>query len=249
MSLETVRHILVDRLDESDRGDRGWWVITRVHVALSWLKAIAEYLESQGGGGVISLTEHDYQRMATIIETESDDPGVQLRRHHLLVMDKPLQLLRRLRGNRWTLIELTSRGRDLASMDDPAAVLEESLSDIRFAVEPWSPPGRVAQYDEFNLSVYGVARQVLQRCGGYIDRNEFDFFVSRIRAEVEVDWATTAIEEYRQLSGEDQSSLHEEVRSRIPGNKAYSNWRDIGLHTFSLFCKRCADPTFLSVSH
>ena len=45
-SLEEVRRKLVDRLEEGDRGDRGWFVITRVHVALSWLKGIAEYLEN-----------------------------------------------------------------------------------------------------------------------------------------------------------------------------------------------------------
>ena len=122
MSLERVRRRLVDRLEEGDRGNRGWFVITRVHVALSWLKGIAEYLENRGGDGYIRLTEQDYQRLATITDTDRHDPGVQLRRHHLLVMDKPLQLLRRADRHRWNRIALTDLGRDLAYTDDPAPI-------------------------------------------------------------------------------------------------------------------------------
>ena len=235
MSLEVVRRNLVDRLDEGDRGDRGWFVITRVHVALSWLKGIAEYLESRGGGGVIQLTGQDYSRLATIIESDSDNPGVQLRRHQLLTMDKPLQLLQRVDGRKWDQIVLTERGRDLAYTDDPANVLEQSLSAMRFAVEPWTPPDRVEQYDTFNLHVYEVTKRVLRRCGGYIDRNEFDFFVSRIRSGNEAVRAAAAIAQYRALTPDEQQTLHAEVRIRIAGTKAYSNWRDVSLHTFSLF--------------
>ena len=235
MSLERVRRRLVDRLEEGDRGDRGWFVITRVHVALSWLKGIAEYLENRGGDGYIRLTEQDYQRLATITDTDRHDPGVQLRRHHLLVMDKPLQLLRRADRRRWNRIALTDLGRDLAYTDDPARLLEQSLSAIEFAVEPWSPPDRIAQYGEFRLRVYEAMKQVLLRCDGYIDRNEFDFFVSRMRRGREVASAAAAIADYRALAPEERDSLHDEVRNRIPGAKAYSNWRDVGLHTFSLF--------------
>ncbi len=235
MSLEVVRRNLVGRLDEGDRGDRGWFVITRVHVALSWLKGIAEYLESRGGGGVIRLTRQDYSRLGTIIESDIDNPSVQLRRHQLLAMDKPLQLLQRVDGRRWNRIVLTERGRDLAYTDDPADVLEQSLSAMQFAVAPWTPPNRVRQYDAFNVHVYEVTKQVLRRCGGYIDRNEFDFFVSRIRSAREVNRAATGIAQYRALTLDERLTLHAEVRNRIPGAKAYSNWRDVGLHTFSLF--------------
>ncbi len=235
MSLKDVRRRLVGRLEDGDRGDRGWFVITRVHVAGSWLKGIAEYLENRGGGDVIRLSGHDYRRLATIIETDSDDPGMQLRRHHLLVMDKPLQLLQRVNGRNWDQIVLTKRGRDLAYTGDPASVLEESLSAIQFAVEPWTPPARVRQYRDFDLWVYEVMTQILQRCDGYIDRNEFDFFVSRIRRSDEADRAAAAITDYRALAPEEQDVLHTEVRDRIPWAKAYSNWRDVGLHTFTLF--------------
>ena len=235
MSLEDVREILVTRLEEGDRGDRGWFVITRVHVALSWLKGIAEFIETRGAGASVVLSTRDYQKLATIIETETGDPGVQLRRHHLLVMDKPLQLLRRTNGRSWREVELTDRGRALALTDDPAETMEQVLSDIRFAVEPWCSEDRAARYSEFDVGVYEATKRVLQASSGYLDRDEFDFFVSRIRDIGEVDWAIEAIAQYRNLSTEDQESLHVEVRSRVPGAKEYSNWRDIGLHTFSLF--------------
>lgn len=80
-----------------------------------------------------------------------------------------------------------------------------------------------------------ITKQVLRRCDGYIDRNEFDFFVSRIRRRREVPRAIAAIADYRTLAPEEQDTLHTEVRDRIPGAKEYSNWRDVGLHTFSLF--------------
>ena len=235
MSLDDVHQRLVDRLNQGDRGDRGWVVITRVHVALSWLKSIAEYLEYRGNGDVIRPTRQDYDRLATIIETDKADPGVQLRRHHLLVMDKPLQLLHRMNGYRWDRIKLTDQGRELAYADDPAEVLEKSLSDMWFAVGPWSPLSRVEPYGDFCVRIYEVTKQVLGQCDGYIDRNEFDFFVSRIRTENEAVQAAADIADYRRLVPGEQDILHTEVRNRIPGAKAYSNWRDVGLHTFSLF--------------
>ena len=176
-----------------------------------------------------------FRRLATIIETDRVCPGKLLRRHHLLVMDKPLQLLERVDGWHWDQIVLTKRGRDLAYTNDPALVLEQSLSAIQFAVEPWTPPTRVGQYGDFELRVYEVMQQILQRCDGYIDRNEFDFFVSRIRRSDEAAMAAAVIADYRALAPEEQHTLHTEVRNRIPGAKPYSNWRDVGLHTFSLF--------------
>lgn len=235
MTLDAVRQRIARRLDEADRGDRGWFIITRVHVALSWLKAIAEYLESRGGSNTIELTALDYMRLAAIIESDSSDPGVQLRRHHLLVMDKPLQLLRRVNDRNWAQIALTEQGRALAYADDPAEVLERSLAAIRFAVAPWSPYSRIQEYNDFNVPVYEISQKVLSQCAGRIDRNEFDFFLSRVRRVNEIPWAVDGINEFRELEPEEQQSLCSEVSGRIPSLKRYQNWRDIALHTFSLF--------------
>ena len=150
-------------------------------------------------------------------------------------MDKPLQLLRRVHRNSWEEIELTKYGRELANTNDPAKVFEQSLEAMKFAVEPWSPPSRVKEYSDFNVAVYGATKEVLEKCDGYIDRDEFDFFLSRIRKKNEIEWAVNVINEYRELSSEEKQSLHIEVRNRLPTQKTYQNWRDIGLHTFSLF--------------
>lgn len=235
MSFDHVRRTLVTRLDQGDRGDRAWFIVTRVHVSLSRLRGIAEYLECHSGGAPIRLTEQDYYRLAKIIETDTPNPGIQLRRHHLLVMDKPLRSLRRVRGNSWNEIALTDQGRQLANADDPAAVLEQALSAIRFAVEPWSPRDRARQYAAFDLAVYDAMKDVLAQCDDYIDRDEFDFFVSRMRTAGEVQWAIDAVHEYRTLPTAQQVSLRTEVRRRLPNAKIYQNWRDIALHTFSLF--------------
>ena len=235
MSLRTVRTKLIDCLNRSERGDRGWFVITRVHIELSWLKGIAEYLEHCENQNIIKLEDKDYNQLAIIINTDKADPSIQIKRHHLLVMDKPLQLIRRVNGNRWGEIELTESGRELANTSDPAEVLEQCLEAMKFAVEPWSPPNRVREYSDFNVAVYGVTKEVLERCGGYIDRDEFDFFLSRVRKRSEVKWAVNTISEYRELTPKEKRSLRVEVRSRLPNRKIYQNWRDTGLHTFSLF--------------
>lgn len=235
MGLPELRQGLIDRLNQDSRGDRGWFLLTRVHVALSWIKGIAEYLESRGGHHPIQLTGHDYQRLAIIAEISQQNPGLQLRRHHLLVMEKPLQLLQRASGNSWESLALTDRGYELAHTNDPANVLEQSLSAIRFATAPSTTPNRIRVYHQFDVRVFNATHQVLTRCDGFIDRNEFDFFLSRIRDEGEISWAVNCIRAYRQLTKEKQNTLHVEVRSRLPNEKSYSNWRDIGLHTFSLF--------------
>ena len=235
MSFKNARNLLIDRLEQGDRGDRGWFVITRVHVDLSWLKEIATFLENRGKGSPIQLTVHDYRKLGAIIESDSKNPSVQLRRHHLLVMDKPLQLIRRNKAPSWSSLELTERGRELAHSSDPAEVLEQSLHEMRFAVEPWSPVKRVKQYTDFDIHVYSATLNTLEKCHGYIDRDEFDFFLSRVRHASEISWAIDCILEYRGLTSKDQEKLHAEVKGRIPGQKTYQNWRDTALHTFSLF--------------
>ncbi len=95
MNLEEIRRTFISRLDEGFRADRGWFIIMRVLVTISWLKSNAECLENCGGGKSIQLTKHDYQSLAQMMGTKSDDRSLQLRYHHLLVMEKPLQLLQR----------------------------------------------------------------------------------------------------------------------------------------------------------
>ena len=93
-------------------------------------------------------------------------------------------------------------------------LLERSLELIRFAAAPWTPANRVRNYNAFSVSVYGATLRVLRECGGYIDRNEFDFFLSRIRNEDEIPWAVQGIGTYRELEPGERDSLHEEVAIR-----------------------------------
>ena len=238
MSLAGVRNTLCTRLDEGDRGDRGWWVLTRVHLSANWICGITRYLFDRAGDRAVTLSAPDYRAIAGLVGIINVDPGVELRRHHLLAMYRPLRIFTRIPEHRWGQVQLTPAGCELATEADTAAVFEGILGEIRFAVEPWATRGRAEEYAEFDVPVYEATLAVLEQCDGFIDRNEFDFFVSRIRSEAEIGWAANAIADYRQLSNHDQESLHQEVQSRIPADatgKKYQNWRDVGLHTFSLF--------------
>lgn len=236
MDFKQIQRQVIARLDEADRGDRGWFIITRVHTSVNWIKGIAEYLLTRGDGKIIRPTASDYERISQIVAISSTDPGIQLRRHHLLVMEKPLQLISRKKPGSWQNgLLLTQRGQELANSDDPSAILEASLREIQFAEEPWSPPKRVQKYKEFDVPVYLTTEKVLEGCDGFIDRDEFDLFLSRIRNQKEVNLAVKLIRGYRELTDQQKQSLLEQVELRIPSSKAYQNWRDISLHTFSLF--------------
>lgn len=235
MSYEEVRGIITTRLDEGDRGDRGWFAVTRIQVRIAWLRAIVQYVEARGSGSSVTLNNQDYSKLAAIIESSTENPGSKLRRHHLLLMEKPLQLIQRVNARSWQEIKLTDQGRKLALTDDPSAVMETVLSNIRFAVPPWYSQKRSQIYNDFDVSLYIATQRVLDQCGGYIDRDEFDFFVSRIRNINELSWAVNAIKKYRKLDSQEQNNLKDEVRNRLPDAKEYRNWRDMALHTFSLF--------------
>ncbi|MDA2932246.1 DUF3883 domain-containing protein [Nitrospinae bacterium AH-259-F20] len=74
----------------------------------------------------------------------------------------------------------------------------------------------------------------MRSCDGWIDRDEFDLFLSRIRDQREINWAIRCIRDFRDIDANNREILLNEVRRRIPRGKIYQNWRDMGLHTFSL---------------
>lgn len=226
---------VVNRLDQSIRGDRGWFLITRVHLNSSRLRDIAVYLHNIGSGESRPLRARDYSAIAVAIGIGGPDPGVTLRRHHLLAMETPLNLLQRVGGRYWRRVQLTELGIILATQPDTSAVLERGLAEIVFCREPWYTPTRVAEYEDFEIRPYSAALQVMERCDGWVDRDEHDLFVSRIRSNDEIQWAAECIVQFRELDEQQRGELLQEVRRRIRGAKAYQNWRDMGLHTFSLF--------------
>ena len=237
MNYTEIQSWLHARLGGS-RGDRGWFVITRVHTDAEWIYQMTSYLRHlEDNDGLITMTDGAYQQLGEIGDLHSDDPGVQLRRHHLLVMNKPLQLIEKVNGRLWNELRLTELGRELAVTTDPKSVLEQCLKNIQFAVPPSCPDDRAENYSEFNIAVYDATNQVMESCDGYIDRDEYDLFVSRIRSEDEIAECIEMVNSYRQLSGPAQAELLSVIRNTFTSTeaKAYQNWRDMALHTFSLF--------------
>ena len=235
MTFTEIQKTIEKRLDEGGAGDRGWWIITRVHVSLGWIVGIARFLSDRGRGRSIVLSEQDYAKLAKIAGATSANPGQQLRRHHLLVMDNPLRLIERVNGNQWREIALTEAGQALAASTEPSEVLEKTLSDIWFARTPWYSQGRVDTYGEFDVQPYRVTSEILSKCDGFIDRDEFDLVLSRVRSNKEIDHAVDQIKAFRKLTQKQKSTLLKCVKNRIANKKSYDNWRDVSLHTFSLF--------------
>jgi hypothetical protein len=235
VTFDETRARVVDRLEQADRGDRGWFLITRVHLSPDRIQDIASYLYRLGAGSPTVLSQDDYRALGRAADVRTADPGLTLRRHHLLAMEKPLQLLQRTDGRRWAEVQLTGLGVQLANDPNTPAVLEVALHQIIFCREPWYTPSRVEEYTEFEIAPYPTTIRVLENCDHWIDRDEYDLFLSRIRNEAEVEWAIEGIRGFRELNGDQRQLLLGEVRDRIPGDKAYQNWRDVSLHVFSLF--------------
>lgn len=235
MSFDSLRGHLSRRLEEADRGDHGWWIITRVHLSAARLRSLAVYLADAGFDSPQDLTEVDYLALARAAEVASNDPGSHLRRHFLLAMDTPLRLVEREDGHSWRRIMLTARGLALANEQDTAAVFEHALRDIRFCREPWYTQKRADEYSDFDIHPYEASLRVMRESDGWIDRDEYELFVSRLQDADEIPWAVDCIGEFRLLDEGHRSLLLEDVRHKLPSEKTYQNWRDMSLHTFSLF--------------
>ena len=112
------------RLSESSRPDRGWFLITRLHLDIEKLSKIATYFDMAGIGERRSIRNADYRSIARAIKVSmsSDDPGSNLRRHWLLAMTTPLRLLEK--DGSWESVRLTDYGSALAKEADKHAVLE-----------------------------------------------------------------------------------------------------------------------------
>ena len=242
MSVDSVIARVKNRLNAETRGDRGWFIITRVHVDAYWLKGIADYLFEKAEAEPMVLTDLDYANIAKIAGVASPNPGQQLRRHHLLVMDKPLGLIQRTDGRSWREIQLTWFGRKLASSTYFAPVLDQTLQKIGFAHSDAIPPDRREAYKQFEIWVFDALFVILKNCDGHIDRDEFNFFVSRVRFEKEIQWAIKGIHDYREtmssLGVRERLALLQSLNALVHEGlspKEYQNWRDVALHTFSLF--------------
>lgn len=240
MPFQELHRALIARLNEGGRGDRGWWLLTRVHLNASRLQRVASYIHDAARDRALTLTQQHYRELGAILNIGSANPRITINRHYFLAMETPLRLLRRTDGRSWDSIALTPNGLRLASEADSVAVFERILHEIKFCRTPWYTATRVEQYQEFNLHPYDAVLEILNGCAGYIDLDEFDLFASRVRSPDEVSSAVAAILEFRQTTAGQKTQLRDEVVARMPagtGNdplKPYNNWRDTARHTFSL---------------
>ena len=161
---------------------------------------------------------------------------MQLRRHHLLVMDKPLAAS-------------ATRGRPEMGPDRPhrtrTLILPIRMIRRRCSKNPClrsgspSAPGlHPTESDSTGVSTCGCTKSRKRYSGTATDISTETNSTSSspgYAAAAKSPGRSAAIADYRALAPEEQDTLHTEVRDRIPGAKAYSNWRDVGLHTFSLF--------------
>jgi hypothetical protein len=241
VTFREVRSALRARLDEGNRGDRGWWLLTRVHLSPARLRSVASYLNDAGAANGLDLTRRHYADLGEIIGIGNANPAQTINRHYFLAMETPLRVLERTSGRSWDRIQLTLEGARLATEDSAVAVFERLLNEMRFCREPWYTAQRVAEYDEFDIRPYPATLQVMRENGGYIDIDDFDLFVSRIRSRDEIAAASASVGEFREFDEDEKAELRAEVRRRIPRgaganpNKPYDNWRDMARHTFSLF--------------
>lgn len=235
MPFTNLRDTVIERLDEGDRGDRGWFLITRVHLSSARLREVAKYLYDLRGRRAIELGAQNYRDLAALTGVTTGDPGITLRRHHLLAMEMPLNLLHRTDERSWQEISLTPLGIELATADDSNAVIETALGEIVFCRQPYYTETRQEEYEDFEVRPYRATIEVLRESDGWTDRDEYDLFISRVRNNDEIAWAVEGIREFRELTQRQREQLLREVEIRVPGPKRYQNWRDMGLHTFSLF--------------
>ena len=237
VALSDVIKVVDARLVQGTDGAAGWWPITRVHLDPGSLYDCVKYLADLGADyDFIPLTAANYVQLGKIVGNETADPRVGLNRHQLLALYQPLGILERENPNRVSPTRLTEAGRALASTAKPEAVFEQQLSKIIFCRQPYYTADREAQYNDFNVPIYPAALTVMKAVEGWIDRDEFDLFVSRLRSPAEANWSIAGVRQFRQLTPDERHAVLTRVQLHGPLTpKVYQNWRDMGPHVFSLF--------------
>ena len=235
MALRDVIEIVDRRLAEGADGAAGWFPITRVHLDAASIQDCLKYLADIGAADdFVELTAEHYRALAALVGNRSANPRIGLNRHQLLAFYQPLQLLERENPARVSPTRLTAQGFAVAMASKAETALEHQLSRIVFCRAPFYAPDREAQYQAFHVRFYPASLSVMDRVGGWIDRDEFDLFVSRIRTDAEIAWAVDGIRQFRALAPEERPRVLERVPRRGPLTaKVYQNWRDMGLHIFS----------------
>ena len=217
----------------------GWWLTTREHQDVAILVTTVQYLCGRFGGQAISLSDNDYNQLQRVLGRAIPSNGAKtvINRHLLLNMWRPLGLLERARTGIINPFWLTDRGLELAQAGEPRKVLESILREIRFVDTDWTRPTVIASYDGISVRPHRVLSTVLEGVEGYLTREEYRLFVSRMRSDDEpsLTEAMRLIEEFRAAPESTRNRLLALEAPLFPGTKSYQNWTDMDLHTFSLF--------------
>lgn len=237
MAVQDLTGLVDARLKQGKSGAHGWFAITRVHLDAASLSDCARYLADRGADqDFVELSAKDYQRLGQLVGNVSGNPKDGLNRHQLLALHQPLGFVERQIAHSVNPIRLSKAGVELANAAKPEDIFEEQLKQIVFCRQPYYTAKREAEYEDYGVKIYPATLAVMTATGGWIDRDEFDLFVSRIRALDEVAWAIDGIRRFRQLTADEKAAVLARVRLRGNlTNKVYQNWRDMGLHGFSLF--------------
>ena len=217
----------------------GWWLTTREHQDVATLVTAVQYLYGRFGSQEISLSDNNYNQLQQTLGQVVPAGGAKtvLNRHLLLNMWRPLRLLERARANRIIPFRLSDRGLELAQTTEPRRVLEAILRDIRFVDTNWTRPKVVTSYAGISVRPHHVLSEVLAGVGGYLTRNEYRLFVSRMRSDNDqlLAEAIELIEDFRVAPNSTRTQLLALEGPLFPRAKSHQNWVDMDLHTFSLF--------------
>ena len=232
---------LKDMYDSLPSSHYGWWLTTREHQDVATLMTAVQFIYGRFGKQPGFLSDHDYDDLQRALGRSFPKSGAKtvLDRHLLLNMWRPLRLLDRVRTNRRNPFQLTDYGLELAHSTEPRRVLESILRDMTFVHAEWSRPGVTASYAGISVRPYEVLKAVLNGVGGYLAREEYRLFVSRMRMDDDnsINEVIELIGDFRTQSENTRASLLALEATLFPKNKTktYQNWVDMDLHTFSLF--------------
>ena len=217
----------------------GWWLTTREHQEVATLVTAVQFLYGRFGNHQISFSDDDYNDLYRALGRTVPANGARqvINRHLLLNMWRPLRLIEREQSNKINPFSLDEGGLELAQSAEPRRVLESILRQVRFVDPDWTRPGVITRYTGISVLPHGVLTAVLEGSGGYLSRQEYRLFVSRLRVDdnESVAQAVTLIQDFR--AGPE--ALREQLISLepplFPTPKSYQDWVDMDLHTFSLF--------------
>ena len=217
----------------------GWWLTTREHQDIATLVTAAQYLYGRFGRQRGTLSTNDYNDLQRVLGRTVPVAGARtvLNRHLLLNMWRPLGLLERIQQSRINPFRLTNSGVELAQSAEPRRVLESVLQDIRFVHLNWSRPQVNTAYAGISVHPHRVLKAVLKGVDGYMGRDEYRLFVSRMRNDDQnsVNTAIDLIKTFRDSAEGTRRSLIALEAPLFPNRKTYQNWVDMDLHTFSFF--------------